>query len=187
MKIMKKLMYLFLILELGHVLSCKKDSTVLRKVGEKYEGGVIAYLLKSGDTGYDPKVQHGIIAAIEDQSKSIQWSNSNVNTGAGGWDIGKGKTNTETIVQKQGVGNYAAKLCADLSLNGYTDWYLPSRYELEQIGINKTLIGGFDPNYYWCSSETNQTDVLCYDFGPANGTFNVSKADFYRVRAIRYF
>ncbi|MES1198032.1 MAG: hypothetical protein ABUL41_02025, partial [Chitinophagaceae bacterium] len=49
----------------------------------------------------------------------------------------------------------AARICGDLVLNGYDDWYLPSKDELNQLYINRVAIGGFnDPEQeYWSSSE----------------------------------
>jgi hypothetical protein len=46
--------------------------------------------------------------------------------------IGTGNTNTNLIVAVQGNGNYAAKICYDLVLNGYSDWFLPSRDEPDE-------------------------------------------------------
>ena len=82
------------------------------EIGQVYQGGIIAYL--------DATEKHGLIAAPSDQSAGIQWYNgSEVETGATGTAIGTGKSNTELVVTKQGVGNYAANLCKSLNLGGY--------------------------------------------------------------------
>ena len=71
--------------------------------GSLYQGGVIAYVLQSGDPGYDASTPHGLIAAISDQSSGIMWSNNRIRsiTGANGTAIGTGLTNTNTIIASQ--------------------------------------------------------------------------------------
>ena len=92
------------------------------------------------------------------------------------------------IVTVQGAGSYAAKLCDDLVLGGYNDWYLPSKDELNQLYLNKTEIGGFgDIQSYWSSSEINNLAAWRQYFG--NGTQGGSSKNntTYSVRAIRSF
>ena len=52
---------------------------------------------------------------------------------------------------------YAAKVCFDLVFNGFDDWFLPSKDELNLLYINlcKEDIGDFDEDSYWSSSETD--------------------------------
>lgn len=136
--------------------SCKKNKL---SIGDSYGGGIIAYILVSGDPGYSSKTQHGLIAAPSDQSNGLKWYNGGLfmETGAIGTAIGAGSSNTNTIIASQGTGDYAAQLCADLELGGYSDWYLPSIDELSKLYENKTMIGGFIKSSYWSSSENNKS------------------------------
>jgi hypothetical protein len=157
-------------------------------VGQSYQGGKIAYIFKSGDAGYISGQTHGLIAAPTDQSSGMQWYNgTNKITGATGTAIGTGNANTTAIVNSQGAGSYAAKLCYDLVLGGYSDWYLPSRDELNQLYINRLAVGGFSNGDYWSSSEYSSTNA--YEFNFTSGSIsNYTKsysADY--VRAIRSF
>ena len=129
-----------------------------------------------------------------DQSTNIQWYNgSNGITGASGSAVGTGQANTTTIVNFQGTGSYAAKLCDDLSLNGFSDWYLPSEDELNEVFINRVVInatstanGGnaFLNSFYWTSTEFNIANARSQDFSTGSQASS-GKGIFRKVRAVR--
>lgn len=187
---MKKVLVSVLLLACVFILkSCKKDDPMA--IGKSYLGGKIAYVLQSGDPGYDTKVPHGLIATPSDQSAGIQWYNGSFTTTcATATALGTGNANTNLIVASQGAGSYAAKLCYDLVLSGYSDWYLPSRDELSKLYLNRTAIGGFSGSlYYWSSSENGSILAWYQSFSFINdGSSNViAKGVTAYVRAVRAF
>lgn len=158
-------------------------------VGVSYQGGIIAYVLQSGDPGYDANVTHGIIAAPSDQSTGAAWGcQGTVISGADGIVIGTGNQNTLDIVAGCSTASIAAQLCSDLVLGGYSDWYLPSKDELNKLYLNKTAIGGFVSDYYWSSSEVSANGAWYQNFDSNNATQNSGLKGYpHYVRAIRTF
>jgi len=148
-------------------------------IGDIYAGGIIFYLDASGC--------HGLVCATTDQSTSIYWYNlSYTNTTAFASSVGGGDGNTSMIVYNQGTGSYAAKLCYDLSLNGYSDWYLPSKYELNLMYLQKASIGGFATDYYWSSTEYSNSNAWILRL--SNGAqSDANKFNSKGVRAVRAF
>lgn len=155
-------------------------------IGENYGGGIIFFVYDNG--------QHGLIAATADQSIGIRWDGgTNTNTRARADGIGAGLKNTAIIIANQGPvdGNaFAATVCNEYSVTvggvTYGDWYLPSKYELELLYLQKTVVGGFADVNYWSSSETNNVLAWFQFFDNGFQNFNIKNSTYY-VRAIRAF
>lgn len=187
MKIQNLIKIFFLTL-LVLTISCQNDKNTepILSLGDSYMGGIIAYKLTPIDPGFVAGKTHGIIIAPTDQSTGATWYNEhNSITGATLREVGTGIINTNTIVNGQGNGNYAAKICFDLVLNGYSDWALPSDIELSRIG-DYTGTGRLTPNPYWSSTEDGIDAAGAIDFGQSSGG-SWLKDGLYHVRAIRYF
>ena len=168
-------------------------------IGNAYGGGVVAYILQSGDPGYSATEQHGLIAATADQTAyeghGIQWAREpywSISVPGTDTELGTGSANTTKIIAQNGTGTtYAAGLARDYNGGGYTDWYLPSQDELNKLYINRVAVGGFhtasgDWFFYWDSSESGPGGAWYQRF---DGGYRGSevKYDAFRVRAVRAF
>lgn len=154
-------------------------------IGMNYKGGKVAYLLTPSDPGYDPNVQHGIIAADADLAGVFEWG-CNEKYIAGRTSLGSGNHNSLEIVSRCPTVETAARLCSELNQGGYSDWFLPSKDELNKLFLQKDAIGGFKEVCYWSSTEAGKYNAYSQIFDSGFQTANDKSTPLY-VRPIRSF
>lgn len=149
-------------------------------IGERFGGGVIFWMTKDS--------LHGLISDTLDLGMGV-WSPLKKLTGATDTGIGRGRSNTKKIVATFGKGSYAAYGCQSYKGGGYTDWFLPSRDELNELYRQKKFVGTFEPTNYWSSTASTISTAWGQDMGYGYQHSNMSvESNFYvRVRAIRAF
>jgi hypothetical protein len=159
-------------------------------------GGIVFYITDDG--------LHGLEAAPSDSSASAAWGcNDTILDGMNETGVGSGAHNTS---QRDLCADAptAAKTAAAYVFNGYTDWFLPSKNELNLMwenladpaddgrsdGFDGDTLGGFAASSaYWSSSQVinnSENQVYTYHFlaGSLNGAYKVDRN---RVRAVRAF
>jgi hypothetical protein len=114
-----------------------------------------------------PDGKHGLIAAEQDQSVvssprvGVSWFEAP--------DYTSNPTNHNT------------------SGKNFTDWRLPTKYELNLLFLKKDQIGNFTSDNYWSSTMQGYNDAWWQNFGSGNQGFVNFHSDNGRVRAVRSF
>ncbi|MCD4730379.1 MAG: DUF1566 domain-containing protein [Bacteroidales bacterium] len=186
---MKKMLMLkyvcVLIMTVPFISSCERewkneyDENKVLKIGYKYAGGIIFYL--DGNGG-------GLVCAESDQSSSAEFGCRGTLIDGTRTGFGTGVSNTIAILDICNEANIAASICYDLSLNGYNDWFLPSKEELNLMYMNlkQEEIGDFATKQYWSSSEYYSSEAWIQHF--YNGSqYEDGKNMTNHVRAVRAF
>lgn len=167
-------------------------------VGQEALGGVIFWV--------DPTARYALVAARQDAgSPGYPWG-PRVLTGARGNGIGAGVRNTDLIIAAFAYDGFynqfsVPAVCAEYAIQAdgvtpcgspghagqvcYGDWYVPSPFELNQLFLNRTVVGGFANATYWSSREVDSTLAETQSFINGSVTITDKLAGGVRGRCIR--
>lgn len=153
-------------------------------------GGVVFYIIDQGI--------HGFEAALVDLSATgwgcySSWVSRGPNgiTSALSSNIGAGATNT-TLIASQCGSSSAAAIADAYVFNGFADWYLPSKDELNLL-VQQIIVGivvGNASGSYWSSTENDNNTAWLLGYSNVGNVINPSDNYKYlqqQVRAIRTF
>lgn len=165
------------------------NTGVTHYVGELFGGGIVVSVWKTNG------VEHGLIASLTDLGMSA-WSNvTDTDIGINAQSSNDGQANTNAIIAQSGHVTSAAKLCNDYVAGGYSDWYLPAHWELNQCYsvayvVNEILgnTNGFKFEEYSCSTEYSGGGGTFLGENFSRSTLGYpSKSAISIVRAVRKF
>jgi len=149
-------------------------------IGSAYAGGIILDLDSSGESG--------IVCAAADVGL-YPWGCSGTLIPGTSTTLGSGSANTDSILISCVTRPIAASVCSGLVANEYTDWYLPSRDEMQLI-YNRLHFqgrGGFGSGWYWTSSQSSSSTAWALNFGTGALSGSASKSLSGMVRPVRTF
>lgn len=144
-------------------------------IGTFIEGGYFA-----GTITVDSNTFALICSDTSGQHSSKQWKTTTTTTEGTSSDV-DGYTNSYNM---NNTTHPAAYFCCNLTINGYTDWYLPAGDELNMLYENRSVLGGFSTARYWSSTQRSASNALSKDFNSGNNV-STSKSFYYYVRAVR--
>jgi hypothetical protein len=161
------------------VVACeKKPKEPAHTISERFGGGIVFYVDESGE--------HGLIVAEEDASSEAKWGCSEtLLPGASGVELGTGQANTSAIVAACSDTAFAAQIADNFVLDGFDDWYLPSKEEFVLIVKANILPKVF--KYYWTSSQANAGYAWQGSLDNATSIMENYKNNNKRVMVIRKF
>ena len=185
---------------IGGVANIPLITTPTLSIGMNYGGGKIIYIFQPGDQGYVSGETHGYIipvAAITTTANGVNWGNLASTFVCLGTTIGNtytlfggGNLNTSRIISICTSGNNAAYMCDTLTVDGYTDWFLPSKDEVSKVYQNYTRVGGVYPTTsqgVWSSSEINANNGYVCSFDGGGGWVSLPKSYGFYLKPLRKF
>ena len=139
--------------------------------------------------GYHPVFKVPVFIPPTNQGANMTWrsSGSGADIATDSWV--DGRANTNQVANSTTFPPF--KACKDLTLGGYTDWYLPSIAEMEYLYMVRLILAtgphtDFTLSSYWSSTEIDNSAAYSHSFNVPDGSVNGSgKNGSFRVRCMR--
>ena len=160
------------------------------EIGAQIGGGIVVAVFN------DAGVNKALVASLTNLSTSLVWTvpaQQTVLIGATAQSYSDGLTNTNAIIAQTGASAttaYAAGIARLFAGGSFSDWYLPSIWELNMCLnsaaiVNKILANGFLNGFnYWSSTELSATLALNMSANDVTVINNAKSAN-RCVRAVR--
>ena len=168
------------------------SSSVTYAVGDTGPGGGLVFLISGGQT-YEmaPK------AWGANETTGIQWCSDQSNSVTTGTAVGDGSANTTAMLTSASpfvaCTSSAPNAVRTYAGGGFTDWFLPSQDELNEMWLYSQVVGfntatyGFASGNYWSSSQSGASTARDQDLVNGNQFSGGAKNAPLRVRPVRAF
>jgi len=149
-------------------------------IGEHYQGGIIFYLSQGGKSGY--------ISSELASSPGVRYGESH-SSGPTDTSIGAGIANTIALLANPVNSTCAAFYVANFEKDGFSDWFLGSKMEMEQLVFRKSLFPNLKGAFWTSTQVTGANDwkrayASIFD---NSTTSDWDKTRSFQVVPIRYF
>jgi TolB-like protein len=149
-------------------------------------GGIVFYDKGSSGDGW-----RYLEAAPASAEFRAEWGAYEKNVSGTSTGVGTGKRNTQVIVEylrQIGECGKAAQLCDSFVMNGYDDWFLPSKDEINLMyqNLKRKGLGNFSNTWYWSSSRYDNKYSWVQYFSAGSQDYTI-KDGTYSVRCVRAF
>ncbi|GMO40151.1 MAG: hypothetical protein Pg6C_00890 [Treponemataceae bacterium] len=156
-------------------------------------GGKIFYVSQTGFTMTDNNTTAHYLEAAPADSGTKAWGTYGTDISGTATALGTGRKNTALILADANA--RAAKACKDLTTGGKTDWFLPSKDELNYLYTNRSYVGNLQTvedttnwtHIYWSSSQPSDNRHAMWQRFSNGYQGEEDKPELYSVRAVRAF
>lgn len=160
------------------------------EIGAQIGGGIVIAVFN------DAGVNKALVASLTNLSTGLPYTIpafQAVSIGTTARSFSDGLTNTNAIIAQTllpATTAYAAGIARLFAGGGFSDWYLPSLWELNMCYnsaaiVNKILgANGFNKSIYWTSTEETTSNSKAQDFN-TDVVSNYAKSISWSVRAVR--
>jgi TolB-like protein len=149
-------------------------------------GGIIFY-----NRGFVADGWQYLEAAPAGTDFTAQWGANGQNVTGTDTATSSGKRNTQLIMNRLnqlGESGRAVQICVDMDINGYKDWFLPSKDELNLMyqNLHQKGLGIFGGDKYWSASQHGNATAWNQSFSDGIQYYSYKK-NTCSVRAVRAF